>query len=415
MDTEHGPAYREGSTPRPAWSAPAQGAPPPPPPPPPPYPGWAGYGWQAYPPGPGGPGQQARPARHRRALKFVATGAAAAIVAGGTAWAAAGHGSGALSADTIAARTNPGLVDVISTLGYQRGIAEGTGMVLTSNGEVLTNNHVIAGATAIKVRDIGNGRTYTANVVGYSDRNDVAVLRLQGASGLSTVSLGSTSGLAAGQKVVALGNAEGKGGTPAVATGEITGLGAAIDAADQGTGAVEHLTGMIQTNADIEPGDSGGPLVNSAGQVIGMDTAASSNSGQTGTTASVSTTAFAIPISRAMSIAHQIETGQASATVHIGATGFLGVAIASQSSGGFGATTSGAPVEGAIQDTPAAQLGLTGGDTIQSVGGHSIGSATDLQNVIEQYHPGDKVTVTWTDQLGQSHSAATALIAGPAG
>ena len=107
-------------------------------------------------------------------------------------------------------------------------------MVLDLDGEVLTNNHVIAGRHAIKVRDIGNGRTYTANVVGYSDGNDVAVLRLQGASGLSTVSLGSTSGLAAGQKVVALGNAEGKGGTPAVATGEITGW-AAIDAADQGT------------------------------------------------------------------------------------------------------------------------------------------------------------------------------------
>jgi S1-C subfamily serine protease len=304
---------------------------------------------------------------------------------------------------------------VISTLGYQRGVAEGTGMVLTSNGEVLTNNHVIAGATAIKVRDIGNGRTYTASVVGYSDSNDVAVLRLRGASGLSTVSLGSPGGLNVGQKVVALGNAEGKGGTPATATGSITGLGAAIDAADQGTGAVEHLTGMIQTNANIEPGDSGGPLVNSAGQVIGMDTAASSNSGQAGTTAAVSTTAFAIPISRAMSIAHQIEAGQESATVHIGATGFLGVAIASQNSGGFGGTTSGAPVQGAVQGTPAAQLGLSNGDTIESVGGHQIRSATDLQTVIEQYHPGDKVTVTWTDQFGQSHSAATTLIAGPAG
>jgi S1-C subfamily serine protease len=413
MDTEHGPASREGSTPSPEWSAQAQGAPPPPPPPPP-YPGWAGYGWQPYPAGQGDTGH-AHPARRNRALKLIATGAAAAIVAGGSAWAATGHGSGALSADTIAARTNPGLVDVISTLGYQRGTAEGTGMVLTANGEVLTNNHVIAGATAIKVRDVGNGRTYTANVVGYSDSNDVAVLKLQGASGLSTVSIGSTSGLAAGQKVVALGNAEGKGGTPSVATGSITGLGAAIDASDQGTGSVEHLTGMIRTNADIEPGDSGGPLLNSSGQVIGMDTAASSNSGQPGTTAAVSTTAFAIPISKAMTIAHQIEAGQESSTVHIGATAFLGVAIASQSSGGFGQVSSGAPVQGAIQGTPAAQLGLASGDSIQSVGGHQIGSATDLQNVIEQSHPGDKVTITWTDQSGQSHSGTATLIAGPAG
>jgi S1-C subfamily serine protease len=386
---------------------------------------WSGGNWSGG--SNWGQGGQYPPKRRRirRGMAFGAAGLAIAATAVGSYAAVQGGGSAAGHATTssnttlttaqIATKVDPGLVDVISTLGDQSATAEGTGIVLTSTGEVLTNNHVIDGATSVKVVDIGNGKTYTATVVGYDKTKDVAVLKLQNASGLQTAPLGDSSSVAVGQNVTALGNAEGKGGTPAVATGEITGLGAAIDAADQGTGAVEHLTGMIQTNADIEPGDSGGPLVNSAGQVIGMDTAASSNPGQTGTTASVSTTAFAIPISRAMSIAHQIEAGQASATVHIGPTGFLGVAIASASSGGFGATTSGAPVEGAIQGTPAAQLGLTGGDTIQSVGGHSIGSATDLQNVIEQHHPGDKVTVTWTDQLGQSHSAATALIAGPAG
>ena len=415
MDTEHGPASPGGSTGSgPAWSGPPPGGSlPPPPPPPPPYPGWAGQHWQGY---PGMPGQPQRPARSKRGRKLIATGAAAAVLAGGAAWAATGStGSGALSAETIAARTNPGLVDVISTLGYQHGTAEGTGMVLTANGEVLTNNHVIAGATSIQVRDIGNGRTYPASVVGYSDSNDVAVLQLKGASGLSTVSVGSTAKVSVGQKVVALGNAEGKGGTPAMVTGTVTGLGAAIDAADQGTGAVEHLTGMIRTNADIEPGDSGGPLLNTSGQVIGMDTAASGNSGQTGTTANVPTTAFAIPISKAMSIADQIEAGQESATVHIGETAFLGVAVSSQSGNGFGQATAGAPIEGAIQGTPAATLGLSNGDTIVSIGGHQVGSPTDLQTVIERYHPGDKVTITWTDQFGQSHSAAVTLMAGPAG
>src|SRR5215472_16411042 len=148
MDTEHGPASPGGSTaPSPAWSAPPQGASvPPPPPPPPPYPGWAGPYWHGQP----DPGQPQRPARSKRGLKLIATGAAAALLAGGAAWAATGAtGTGALSAETIAARTNPGLVDVISTLGYQHGTSEGTGMVLTSNGEVLTNNHVIAGATSI--------------------------------------------------------------------------------------------------------------------------------------------------------------------------------------------------------------------------------------------------------------------------
>ena len=149
-------------------------------------------------------------------------------------------------------------------------------MVLTANGEVLTNNHVVDGATSIKVRDIGNGRTYTATVVGYSSSNDVAVLQLNGASGLSTVTIGNSSSAAVGQQVVALGNADGKDGTPSVATGKLTGLGTSITAQDQGSGTAEHLTGMIQTNADIQPGDSGGPLLNAKGEVIGMDTAASS-------------------------------------------------------------------------------------------------------------------------------------------
>ena len=208
---------------------------------------------------------------------------AVALAAGGTAWATAG--SGTLTTAAIASQTNPGLVDVISTLGYQHGTAEGTGMVLTPTGEVLTNNHVVAGATSIKVRDIGNGRTYTAKVVGYSDRNDVAVLQLAGASGLSTVTIGDSIPRLAGQKVVALGNADGKDGTPSVATGKITALGASIDAQDQGAGTVEHLTDMIQHQCRHRAGRLRRPAAEQQGQVIGMDTAASTgSSGGFGTT-----------------------------------------------------------------------------------------------------------------------------------
>ncbi len=417
MDTEQGRSVPDGSTaPAPA-PAPASGWPAsalPPPPPPPPWPGWPGADWHGYQPGPGLSGHHARPARRHRALKLVATGTAAALVAGGAAWAVTGTGPGAMSTATIAARTDAGLVDVISTLRYQNGTAEGTGMVLTSNGEVLTNNHVIAGATSIKVRDIGNDRTYTAKVVGYNDTSDVAVLQLQGASGLSTVSIGGSAGLTAGQKVVALGNAEGKDGTPSVATGTITALGTAVAAQDEGDGVVEHLTNMIRTDADIEPGDSGGPLVNASGEVIGMNTAASSsNSTQAGTTAEVSTIAFAIPISRAISIADQIEAGRASSTVHIGATAFLGVGV-SASPSGLGQASAGAPIEGSIAGTPAEKLGLVNGDTIETLGGHQITSASDLQTVIEKYHPGDKVSITWTDELGQARSATVTLTTGPA-
>src|SRR5215469_15593783 len=229
--------------------------------PPPPPPMWGGHA------GPYKP-------RRRRGLLIASAGTALALAVGGSAWATNGFGSNSnLTTSEIAARVNPGLVDIVTTLGVQHAAAAGTGMVLTSNGEVLTNNHVIAGATSIKARDIGNGRTYAAKVVGYTDSNDVAVLQLVGASGLKTVPLGDSSDLARGQKVVALGNAEGKGGTPAMATGMVTGLGATITAADQGTGVSERLRGMVQTDADIQPGDSGGPLVNSAGEVVGMDTA----------------------------------------------------------------------------------------------------------------------------------------------
>ena len=191
-------------------------------------------------------------------------------------------GSSTLTTAQIATKVDPGLVDVVSTLGYQNGEAAGTGMVLTSTGEVLTNNHVIDGATSVKVRDVGNGRTYSAKVVGYDKTHDVAVLQLVNASGLTTVSL-SSSGVQNGQKVVALGNALGKGGTPSVATGKVTATGRTITASDEDAGNAEQLHGLIQTNAGIQPGDSGGALVNTQGDIVGMNTAASTN---------ISTTAF---------------------------------------------------------------------------------------------------------------------------
>src|SRR5215475_12211614 len=209
-----------------------------------------------------------------------------ALLAGASAGAAA-LGATALTTSQIAAKVNPGLVDVVSTLGYQGAKAAGTGMVLTPNGEVLTNNHVIDGATSVKAVDVGNGRTYAAKVVGYDKSHDVAVLQLQGASGLQTVSL-SSAAPQDGQKVVALGNAGGKGGAPSVVTGRITGIGQSITAADEGAANPERLTGMIGHNAPIQPGDSGGPLVNRSGEVVGMNTAGSSSpsagGGQSGQT-----------------------------------------------------------------------------------------------------------------------------------
>jgi len=303
-------------------------------------------------------------------------------------------------------------------------------MVLTSSGEVLTNNHVIAGATAIKVRDIGNGRTYTAKVVGYSDSNDVAVLQLQGASGLSTVSIGSSSGLAPGQRIVALGNAEGRGGTPSTAPGAITGLDQTITAGDSSNSAItETLHGMLQTNAGIQEGDSGGPLVNAAGQVLGMDTAANTSSSDTygGTT---QTTGFAIPINNALTIANEINKGESSSTVHIGLAGFMGIGVDNISDasgclsstgggnngvggGGGGYTapvSSGALVCNVYPGTPAANSGLIAGDVITAVNGQTVSSESGLTNILAGDHPGNTVSVTYYTESGSKHTASIALL-----
>ncbi len=235
-------------------------------------------------------------------------------------------GAGAPSdISAIAAKVSPGLVDINTNLSYQDEQAAGTGMVLTSDGEVLTNNHVIDGATSISVTDVGNGKTYSASVVGYNRTGDIAVIKLSNASGLQTVTP-ATGSASVGQAVVGVGNAGGTGGTPSAAGGSVTALDQSITASDDGGGNAENLTGLIEINAGIEPGDSGGSLVNAQGQVIGMDTAASSGSEQ-----DVATQAYAIPIGTALSVAKKIEAGQASSTIHIGPTAFLGIGVGTSS------------------------------------------------------------------------------------
>lgn len=366
------------------------------------------------PPGYGGGEGSGKPTRRFRRGLLVAGVAGAAALAAFWGLSAAGvtSGSKVLTTSQIATQTDPGLVDINTTLGYQQAKAAGTGMVLTSSGEVLTNNHVINGATSITARDIGNGRTYQAKVVGYDHSHDIAVLQLQGASGLQTVTLGDSGSAISGQKVVALGNALGKGGTPAVATGHIASLGASITASDEGAGTSEQLTGLIHHNAGIQPGDSGGPLVNTAGQIIGINTAASQGTQFQGQ----QTQAFAIPINQAKSIADQIEAGTSSATVHIGLTGLLGVQILSADSAAANGIQagSGAVVAGVVSGTPASGAGLTQGDVIVSVDGQSVSSPEQLQSALGQHHPGDSVTIGWQDQTGQTQSASVVLANGPA-
>ena len=326
------------------------------------------------------------------------------------------QGSGAPSnVSAIAAAVNPGLVDISSTFGYEGASGAGTGIVLTSTGEILTNNHVIDGATSISVTDVGNGKTYNATVVGYDKTRDIAVLQLQGASGLKTAKIGDSSSATVGEAVVAIGNAGGTGGTPSAAGGSIIALNQHITASDELGGASEQLTGLIEVNADVQPGDSGGSLVNSAGQVIGIDTAASGTNGDPfalDASGNSGNQGFAIPINEALTIARQMVAGKASATVHIGGTAFLGVLLASDPFGGSGA--SGAAISAVIDGGTSAKAGLAGGDVITSLGGHTVDSATTLSTLMAGYHPGTKVELGWTDVNGQSHTATVALGSGPA-
>jgi S1-C subfamily serine protease len=326
-------------------------------------------------------------------------------------------GGAELTTAQVADRVDPGLVDIVTTLGFQQAAqAAGTGIVLTPSGKVLTNNHVIKGATTIRATDVGNGQTYQAKVVGYDHGHDIAVLKLSGASGLQTVTLGSSSKAQLGQKVVALGNAGGKGGTPSVASGQITGLKMSITASDQSAGTSERLSGLIKHDAPIQPGDSGGPLVNTEGDVIGIDTAASTHDFQfSGGTSQ--TQGFAIPINQAISIARQIDAGQASASVHIGATGFIGVEVSSNENAAAQGVPagSGALIEGVVSGGPADHAGLAAGDVITSVNGTSVTSPQTLQTALQRHHPGDRVSIGWTDQSGRSHAVKIQLETGPAG
>jgi S1-C subfamily serine protease len=407
---------------------------------PPSHAGGSGYpGGPGYPAGPGFGSVPPPPPRshHRRWLAItaataLAAGAGLGVLIGSTNTGAAGTATSVsktmLTTSQIASRVDPGLVDVVSTDGDQGATSAGTGIVLTSTGEVLTNNHVIEGATSIKVTDIGNGKTYTATVVGYDVTQDVAVLQLQSASGLTIASLGNSSTVQTGDNVVALGNAGGTGGTPSVATGTVTALNQSITASDELSGISEQLTGLIETNADIQPGDSGGSLVNSYGQVIGMDTAASSSyqfQTQSGQSAEQ---AYSIPINEAVSIAQQIEAGNGSSTIHIGATAFLGLELGSSSTGsgdgfgGFGGPgasggqtgTTGVTLAGTLSGSPAANAGLTAGDTVTALGGQSVSSASDIQQILVKYHPGESISVTWVGQSGQSQTSNLTLASGPA-
>ncbi|MET3451328.1 trypsin-like peptidase domain-containing protein [Curtobacterium sp. 1544] len=310
-------------------------------------------------------------------------------------------GSSTESAATAATSAQKkGVVTINTVLNYDESSqAAGTGMILSSNGTILTNNHVIQGATSITVTDETTGKEYKADVVGTDATNDVAVLKLEGASGLSTVTLDDDGEPSTGDTVTDVGNAEGTGNLVA-AEGSVTATDQDIQVqSESGTG-TESLTGLIEIAANIVSGDSGGPVLDSEGEVVGMATAASSGS--------ANVTGYAIPITTAKSIADKILAGESSSTITIGLPAFLGVEVSGT------ATTGGVAVAGTVEGSGAASAGLAAGDTITSIDGTAVTSSDALTSAIQSHSVGDKVTVGYTDSTGAAKTVTVTLTAGPA-
>jgi putative serine protease PepD len=288
---------------------------------------------------------------------------------------------------------------------------EGTGMIITSDGEVITNNHVIelysqGGNTgSITVTEYGQTKALPTTLIGYDQTKDVALLKIDNTSNLPTVTFGDSSKAVVGDAVVAIGNALGlSAGTPTVTQGIVSALGRSVTAGGEGT-QTETLQNLIQTDAAINAGNSGGPLIDTAGQVIAMNTAVAGTSSDGTSSQNIG---FAIPIAQVESLLPQLEKGGQSGN----GGGYLGVDITTLTAAlrhQYGFTpTSGAVVLSVVSGSPAAKAGLVQGDVIVNIAGTAITSAEDLQKVVQNSKPGQSVSITY--YVGDSKRTTTATL-----
>ncbi|MCW2718549.1 trypsin-like peptidase domain-containing protein, partial [Pseudonocardia sp.] len=376
-----------------------------------PAPGHPGASYPGLPPddhpprGPLPPAGGERPRRHRTMTGIVAAAIVAGVVGGAGGFSGAyalldGHSASSVlttapAATAATAPTVPGTVTAAaaaampSTVDIQvpqsQGSDEGAGIILTADGDVLTNNHVISGATGPITVTLSDGSQHTATVVGTSPSYDLAVLKIQGVSGLTPATLANSANLEVGQTVVAIGSPEGLTGT--VTSGIVSALDRTVTVqTDNGTAVVYN---GLQTDAPINPGNSGGPLVNLQGQVVGIDSAIASagsqGSGQTGQAGSIGL-GFAIPVDQAQRVAQELmATGTATKPV----LGVQGNAAAT--------TTAGAQIAAVTPGSPAAQAGLAAGDVITKVGNDTVQDFADLIARIGAAAPGSRVALTVTN------------------
>ncbi len=306
------------------------------------------------------------------------------------------QGGGTTTGNAVAAAQSAGVVLIEAETGS--GIAAGTGMILTSDGQVLTNYHVVAGSGKVAVTVADTGNTYTATVVGFDQAKDVALLQLKDASGLTTVTVDPDQ-VAVGDAVAAVGNASG-GGELVKAAGSVTATDQSLTvSSDSPWGSSEDLSGLVETNARAVPGDSGGPMFDSQNEVLGMTTAGSTRE----------RTSYAVPIATALAVVDQIETGQDAGTVRVGPAGYLGIKVADAETG----SATGKTITQVVAGSPADKAGVVSGSRLTKVGDVTIKASANLATVIRALEPGQQVTIEWTTPNGTHKTATVTLGSSP--
>ena len=269
----------------------------------------------------------------------------------------------ALDLQGILAKAAPAVVSIRAS--GAGGSGAGTGIILTADGEVLTNAHVVSGADTVRVRLEGESQSRSATIVGSDGVNDLALLKIGNASGLPTAELGDSATVKVGDDIVAIGNALGLPGDPTVTRGIVSATDRTLD----------NLTGLIQHDAAINPGNSGGPLINRSGQVVGINTATAGQG-----------IGFAIPIDHAKSVIERLRRGESAPPV-----GWLGVQTTDPDDGSRGAL-----IVAVVNGEPADQAGLQEGDLITAVDGTPVTGASDLGGIVRDHRPGQRATITVT-------------------
>ena len=260
-----------------------------------------------------------------------------------------------------------------------RAAGEGSGIVLSADGLLLTNNHVVEAAAngGQVVALFQDGTSAPAQIVGRDPSSDLAVLRARGVSGLTPVTLGNSDSLRVGQQVVAFGAPLGLGGT--VTTGIISALNRAVSVGQESGASEATVLSAVQTDAAINPGNSGGPLVDMHGALIGINSAIATTGAQGGSIG----VGFAIPINQTKRVAEELErTGRATRAV-------LGVALAADAR-----TSTGATIGQVTPSGPAEQAGLRAGEVVTRVDDRLVTNGNELVAAIRDHAPGDRVTLT---------------------